>query len=108
MATRPAARCSSLAIRFRPALPAAPSILAWAGDDHLSGSGAADLFVFARPIGLDTIYSFDTGQDRIDLIGYAGFANFNDVQRHLSDDNGNAVLALAAGQSITLMGVAAA
>jgi hypothetical protein len=57
---------------------------------------------------LDTIYSFDAGQDRIDLIGYAGFANFNDVQRHLSEDNGNAVLALAAGQSITLMGVAAA
>ncbi|MFL6833627.1 MAG: hypothetical protein ACJ8F0_13650, partial [Xanthobacteraceae bacterium] len=57
----------------------------------------------------DTIYSFDAGQDRIDLIGYAGFANFNDVQRHLSEDNaGNAVLALAAGQSITLMGVAAA
>src|SRR5262249_7664391 len=63
----------------------------------------------SRPIGLDTIYSFDAGQDRIDLIGYDGFANFNDVQRHLSEDsNGNAVLALAAGQTITLMGVAAA
>ncbi len=88
--------------------PQGAPIFAWAGDDHLTGSGAADLFVFARPIGLDTIYSFDAGQDRIDLIGYAGFANFNDVQRHLSEDNGNAVLALAAGQSITLMGVAAA
>jgi T1SS-143 domain-containing protein len=89
--------------------PQGAPIFAWAGDDHLTGSGAADLFVFARPIGLDTIYSFDAGQDRIDLIGYAGFANFNDVQRHLSEDShGNAVLALAAGQSITLMGVAAA
>jgi VCBS repeat-containing protein len=91
------------------AFPQGAPIFAWSGDDHLTGSGAADLFVFARPIGLDTIYSFDTGQDRIDLIGYAGFANFNDVQRHLSEDSaGNAVLALAAGQSITLMGVAAA
>jgi T1SS-143 domain-containing protein len=89
--------------------PQGAPIFAWSGDDHLTGSGAADLFVFARPIGLDTIYSFDAGQDRIDLIGYACFANFNDVQRHLSEDNaGNAVLALAAGQSITLMGVAAA
>jgi T1SS-143 domain-containing protein len=89
--------------------PQGAPIFAWAGDDHLSGSGAADLFVFARPIGLDTIYSFDAGEDRIDLIGYAGFANFNDVQRHLSEDSaGNAVLALAAAQSITLMGVAAA
>jgi VCBS repeat-containing protein len=91
------------------AFPQGAPIFAWAGDDHLTGSAAADLFVFARPIGLDTIYSFDAGQDRIDLIGYAGFANFDDVQRHLSQDNaGNAVLALAVGQSITLMGVAAA
>jgi hypothetical protein len=89
--------------------PGGAPIFAWAGDDHLTGSEGADLFVFARPIGLDRIYSFDTGQDRIDLIGYAAFANFNDVQRHLSEDShGNAVLALAAGQSITLMGVAAA
>jgi VCBS repeat-containing protein len=92
------------------AFPQGAPIFAWAGgDDHLTGSDAADLFVFARPIGLDTIYSFDAGQDRIDLIGYAGFANFDDVQRHLSQDSaGNAVLALAAGQTITLMGVAAA
>jgi VCBS repeat-containing protein len=91
------------------AFPQGAPIFAWAGDDHLTGSAAADLFVFARPIGLDTIYSFDASQDRIDLIGYAGFSSFNDVQRHLSEDShGNAVLALAAAQSITLMGVAAA
>jgi hypothetical protein len=55
--------------------PQGAPIFAWSGDDHLTGSGGADLFVFARPIGLDTIYSFDAGEDRIDLIGYAGFAN---------------------------------
>jgi Mg-chelatase subunit ChlD len=88
--------------------PGAP-ILAWSGDDHLTGSSGPNLFVFAQPVGHDTIYSFDASQDQIDLIGYAGFTSFNDVQRHLADDNaGNAVIALGAGQSIALLGVAAA
>jgi hypothetical protein len=81
-------------------------IFAWSGDDHLTGSSGKDLFVFAQPIGLDTIYSFNAAEDQIDLIGYAGFAKFDDVQRHLADDHaGNTVLTLAAGQSITLFGV---
>jgi hypothetical protein len=87
--------------------PGAP-ILAWSGDDHLTGSNGKDLFVFAQPIGHDTIYSFDPSEDQIDLIGYAGFTTFSDVQRHLVEDNaGNAVIALGAGQSIALLGVAA-
>src|SRR5262249_23027499 len=87
--------------------PGAP-IVAWSGDDHLTGSNGNDLFVFAQPIGHDTVYSFDAGEDQIDLIRYAGFTNFNDVPRHLADDNaGNAGIALGAGQSIALLGVAA-
>jgi hypothetical protein len=81
-------------------------IFAWSGDDHLTGSSGKDLFVFSQPIGVDTIYSFDASEDRIDLIGYTGFANFDDVQRHLTQDSaGNAVITLADGQSITLFGV---
>ena len=46
---------------------------------------------------------------QIDLIGYAGFTSFDDVKSHLTTDaNGNAVITLADGQSITLYGVAAA
>jgi hypothetical protein len=86
--------------------PGAP-IVAWSGDDHLTGSSGPNLFVFAQPIGHDTIYSFDVSKDQIDLIGYTGFTTFNDVQRHLVDDNGNAVIALGTGQSIALLGVAA-
>ncbi|HZN78175.1 MAG TPA: hypothetical protein VFC01_00590, partial [Mycobacterium sp.] len=83
-------------------------IFAWSGDDHLTGSTGKDLFVFAQPIGDDIIYSFDASQDQIDLIGYAGFASFDDVKNHLTADaNGNAVITLADGQSITLDGVAA-
>jgi hypothetical protein len=62
--------------------------------------------VFSQPIGNDTIYSFDTAADQIDLIGYAGFASFGDVQAHLTQDaSGNTVLALGDGQSITLQGI---
>jgi hypothetical protein len=81
-------------------------IFAWSGEDHLTGSSGKDLFVFAQPIGHDTIYSFNPSEDRIDLIGYRGFTNFNDVQHHLSEDSAsNAVITLANGQSITLFDV---
>jgi len=81
-------------------------IFAWSGEDHLTGSSGKELFVFAQPIGHDTIYSFNTSEDQIDLIGYWGFTNFNDVQHHLSEDSAsNAVITLANGQSITLFDV---
>jgi hypothetical protein len=83
-------------------------IFAWSGDDTLTGSVANDLFVFAQPIGNDTIYDFNASDDQIDLIGFAGFASFDDVKSHLTADAiGNAVISLADGQSITLDGVAA-
>jgi hypothetical protein len=84
-------------------------IFAWSGDDHLTGSSGNDLFVFSQPIGQDFIYSFDAAADQVDLIGYAGLTSFADVQAHMVDDgNGDAVLTLADGQSITFHGVNAA
>ena len=91
------------------AYPVGSPIFALSGNDFLTGSSGKDLFVFAQPIGNDTIYSFDASQDQIDLIGYAGFTSFNDVKNHLTQDaNGNAVITLADGQLITLSGVAEA
>ncbi|MET3839730.1 VCBS domain-containing protein [Bradyrhizobium sp. OAE829] len=88
--------------------PGSP-IFAWSGDDYLTASSGDDLIVFAQPIGHDIIYSFDVAHDQIDLIGYAGFATFADVQDHLTEDaNGNAMIALADGQSIVLDGIHAA
>ena len=75
---------------------------------RLPEPSAKDLFVFAQPIGNDTIYNFNASEDQIDLIGFAGFASFDDVKNHLTTDvNGNAEITLADGQSITLYGVAA-
>jgi hypothetical protein len=84
-------------------------IFAWSGDDFLTASSATDLIVFSQPIGHDFIYNFDAAHDQIDLVGYAGFASFADLQAHLADDaNGNAMLTLSDGQSILLEGVHAA
>src|SRR4029079_14973449 len=88
--------------------PGSP-IFALAGDDTLTGAGGNDLFVFAQPIGHDTVYSFDTAHDRMDMIGYAGLTSFADIQAHLTEDaSGNALITLGDGQSIELQGVHAA
>ena len=88
--------------------PGSP-IFALSGDDNLTGSSGHDLFVFSQPIGHDVIYSFDAASDQIDLIGYADFTGFGDIQAHTANDAaGNAVITLADGQSITLNGVDAA
>jgi hypothetical protein len=65
--------------------------------------------VFSQPIGHDAVYGFNAAADQIDLIGYAGFTSFGDVQANMVDDaNGNAVITLGDGQSITIYGVNAA
>jgi hypothetical protein len=88
--------------------PGSP-IFALSGDDNLTGAGANDLFVFAQPIGHDTIYNFNAATDSIDLIGFAGIASFSDIAANLADDaNGNAVITLASGETITLLAVDAA
>jgi hypothetical protein len=86
--------------------PGSP-IFALSADDHLTGSSSNDLFVFAQPIAQDTIHSFDAAGDKIDLIGFTGVIGFGDLV--ITDDaNGNAVVTLGAGETVTLLGVAAA
>ncbi|MCK1479022.1 VCBS domain-containing protein, partial [Bradyrhizobium sp. 197] len=88
------------------AFAAGSAIIAISGDDYLTASSGSDLLVFSQPIGHDVIYNFEIAHDQIDLIGYDSFKTFADVQTHLSTDNdGNAVIALADGQTITLDGV---
>jgi hypothetical protein len=84
------------------AYPASP-IFAVSGDDTLTGgTGGNNEFVFAQPIGNDTIYNFTTG-NTIDLIGF-GLSGFGALA--IADDaSGNAVVTLGAGETITLKGV---
>jgi Bacterial Ig-like domain/Nidogen-like len=88
--------------------PGSP-IFALAGDDHLTGTSSADLFVFAQPIGNDIIYNFNAASDKIDLIGFNNIASFADIQGNIADDaDGNAVIKIGANETITLNGVHAA
>ncbi|EJN23092.1 VCBS repeat-containing protein [Pseudomonas sp. GM79] len=86
--------------------PDAP-IFALSADDNLTGSSGADTFVFAQPIGNNQIYSFDVTADKIDLIGFAGVTGFADLSI-TNDANGNALVSIGSGQSVTLKGVDAA
>jgi hypothetical protein len=84
-------------------------IFAVAGDDHLTGTGTGNLFVFAQPFGNDIIYDFNAASDKIDLIGFDNIARFADIQGHIADDaNGNAVIKTGANETITVNGVHAA
>ncbi|WP_448723332.1 VCBS domain-containing protein [Pseudomonas farris] len=86
--------------------PGSP-IFALSADDNLTGSSGADLFVFAQPIGNNVIHSFDAAADKIDLIGFTGIAGFADLSI-TNDANGNALVSISSGQSVTLKGVDAA
>ncbi len=88
--------------------PGSP-IFAVAGDDHLTGTGNGNLFVFGQPIGHDVVYNFNASLDKIDLIGFDNIAGFADIAGNIADDaNGNAVITLGDGETITLNGVHAA
>jgi hypothetical protein len=91
------------------AFSAGSPIYAWSQNDTLTGGAGANQFVFSNPIGHDMVNNFHVASDHIDLIGYAGIGSFADVQTHLADDgNGDAVIDLGNGQTITLHGVHAA
>ena len=88
--------------------PGAP-IFALSGNDTLTGAGGNDEFVFAQPIGNDTIYNFNVATDKIDLIGFANVASFSDIKGNIADDgHGDTVITIGAGETITLHGVNAA
>ena len=88
--------------------PGAP-IFALSGNDTLTGAGGNNDFVFAQPIGNDTIYNFNVATDKIDLIGFANVASFNDIKGNIADDgHGDTVITIGAGETITLQGINAA
>jgi len=86
--------------------PGSP-IFALSADDNLTASSAADLLVFAQPIAQDTVYGFDAAVDKIDLIGFTGVGGVADLSI-VDDAGGNAVIGLANGSTITVVGVHAA
>ena len=87
---------------YAPGMP----IFALSGNDTLTGAGA-NLFVFAQPIGNDTIYNFNAATDKIDLIGFTSVASFSDLSI-AADGSGDAVITDGPGETIILHGINAA
>lgn len=81
-----------------------------AGADTLAGGDGNDLFSFTNSDGADVITDFVAGQDTIGVsanINGTGIASADDMlSRVSSDGSGNAMLDLAEGNSVTLIGVA--
>jgi hypothetical protein len=88
--------------------PGAP-IFAVSGDDTLTGgTTSGNEFVFAQPIGNDTVYNFNAASDAIDLIGF-GVGGYSALQPNIANDgSGDAVITLGQDETITLKGVDAA
>ncbi|WP_028467231.1 DUF4347 domain-containing protein [Nisaea denitrificans] len=88
----------------------ADTLLGGAGADTLVGGDGNDLFRFADGDGADVITDFVVGQDVIGVstdINGTGVTSADEMlARITSDGSGNAVLDLAGGNSVTLIGVA--
>jgi hypothetical protein len=72
------------------------------------GGPGDDTFVFHPGVGNDTIIDFDPQADTIELDHFAGLQSPDQLAAHItSDAQGDAVIALGHGDSITLPGVTA-
>jgi Tryptophan-rich Synechocystis species C-terminal domain/Cadherin-like len=97
----PAAGPSAAAQSVQATTPQATITAPASGDSVLTGSAASDSFVFGPHFGNDTISNFKTGIDQVD-IDHTLFASVSGLFSHTADNaNGNAVITVAAGQSIT-------
>jgi serralysin len=82
------------------------------GDDRMTGGSGYDSFMYSGTltspgIGVDHITDFTIGRDRI-YFDTPFFFNFDEVMRHTTDVNGNAVISYDSGNRITLFGVSKA
>ncbi|NOX95792.1 MAG: calcium-binding protein, partial [Alphaproteobacteria bacterium] len=83
------------------------------GDDTLNGNAGNDLFLFKLGDDADEISGFTAGAATDDVISLSGFGaafdTFAEVFAAASDDGfGNTVIDFGGGDTITLIGVAAA
>ena len=79
-----------------------------AGDDWMHGGADADTFVFGSGDGNDTLGKFVSGEDIIQLQGglnNSGIQSGTDALAALTYSNGNAVLDLGGGNSLTIENV---
>ena len=77
------------------------------GNDRFTGNAGADTFVFAAGHGDDTVTDFDVSEDILRISNTAtDFTSVEDVTAAASVVNGNLVIDLGGGDSLTLEGLA--
>jgi serralysin len=80
-----------------------------AGRDTLWGDNGADIFRFAAKSGRDVIVDFtEMERDRIDLSRVSEISNYRDLVKNHLRDEGDAVIRISNGNTITLPGIDAA
>jgi serralysin len=80
---------------------AAPITAPASGNVTLTGTAAADGFVFHAQFGNDTVKSFQPDQDQV-FIDHSVFTSITDLFNHMADNaSGSAVVTISATQSIT-------
>ncbi len=96
---------------------------AWGGNDRLvSGTGndymwgdfqwigadtkfGRDTFVFKTNNGQDKIFDFRSGEDKIEISGIAGLADFSQLQMQITVQGGASIIALGTDDTVTVIGV---
>jgi serralysin len=76
-----------------------------AGRDRLIGGADADTFVFIRGGGIDVVFDYLDGTDKLDVSDF-GFSSFAaNIAPRIDTVNGKAIIDLAFGDRVVLTGV---
>ena len=70
--------------------------LTYVDTDLTNVTRGPDRFVFANGSGLDKIFDFEDNKDVIDLTGYAGIGEFDQISAHSSQASVDVVIDLSA------------
>jgi hypothetical protein len=73
-----------------------------AGDNHLTGLGGKDVFVFETGSRQDIIEDFADGKDRIDLSHYNGIDKFPDLHGKIAQSGGDVVITFSDHDRLTI------
>lgn len=73
-----------------------------AGNNHLTGLGGKDVFVFETGFRQDIVTDFTDHQDRIDFSGYHGISKFSDLRGHIAQSGQDVVITLDGHDRLTL------
>jgi hypothetical protein len=72
------------------------------GDNHLTGRGGRDIFVFTTGFGHDIVTDFTDRQDRLDMSDYKGISKFSDLAGKIAQSGDDVVITLSRHDRLTL------